>query len=145
MYTLCTLILTRILYNKHIFSKSKTKIYLLFIVNNNLVSIINAHGGQDIYNKLKLDHKINSIQLSQVPKKKKNLGVTYRTTYIQIFLDRTFLDNTLSFQSLLIWPIIILLEPRWEVNKIIVVFESLFNFKILLISKSCRWWTGHSN
>ena len=69
-YTLCTLILTRILYNKHIFSKSKTKIYLLFIVNNNLVSIINAHGGQDIYNKLKLGHKINSIQLSQVPKKK---------------------------------------------------------------------------
>ena len=69
-YTLCTLILTRILYNKHIFSKPKTKIYLLFIVNNNLVSIINAHGGQDIYNKLKLDHKMNNIQLSQVPKKK---------------------------------------------------------------------------
>ena len=45
IYTLCTLILTRILYNKHICSKSKTKIYLLFIVNNNLVSIINAHGG----------------------------------------------------------------------------------------------------
>ena len=135
-YTLCTLILTRILYNKHIFSTSKTKIYLLFIVNNNLVSIINAHGGQDIYNKLKLDHKMNSIQLSQVPKK--NWGVTYWTTYIPIFLDRTFLDNTLSFQSLFIWPIIILLEPRWEVNKIIVVFESLFNFKILLISKSCR-------
>ena len=44
-YTLCTLILTCILYNKHIFSKSKTKIYLLFIINNNLVSIINAHGG----------------------------------------------------------------------------------------------------
>ena len=97
IYTLCTLILTYILYNKHIFSKSKTKIYLLFIVNNNLVSIINAHGGQDIYNKLKLDHKMNSIQLSQVPKKK-NWGVTYRTTYIPIFLDRTFLDNTLSFQ-----------------------------------------------
>ena len=75
MYVLCTLILTRILYNKHIFSKSKTKIYFLFIVNNNLVSIINAHGGQDIYNKLKLDHKMNSIQLSQVPKKKKNWGV----------------------------------------------------------------------
>ena len=142
IYTLCTLILTRILYNKHIFSKSKTKIYLLFIVNNNLVSIINAHGGQDIYNKLKLDHKMNSIQLSQVLKK---WGVTYRTTYIPIFLDRTFLDNTLSFQSLFIWPIIILLEPRWEVNKIIVVFESLFNFKILLISKSCQWWTGQSN
>ena len=70
IYTLCTLILTRILYNKHIFSKSKTKIYLLFIVNNNLVFIINAHGGQDIYNKLKLDHKMNSIQLSQVPKNK---------------------------------------------------------------------------
>ena len=70
IYTLCTLILTRILYNKHIFSKSKTKIYLLFIVNNNLVSIINAYSGQDIYNKLKLDHKMNSIQLSQVPKKK---------------------------------------------------------------------------
>ena len=70
IYTLCTLILTRILYNKHIFSKSKTKIYLLFIVNNNLVSIINAHGGQDIYNKLKLDHKMNTIQLSQVLKKK---------------------------------------------------------------------------
>ena len=69
-YTLCTLILTRILYNKHIFSKSKKKIYLLIIVNNNLVSIINAHGGQDIYNKLKLDHKMNSIQLSQVQKKK---------------------------------------------------------------------------
>ena len=69
IYTMCTLILTRILYNKHIFSKSKTKIYLLFIVNNNLVFIINAHGGQDIYNKLKLDHKMNSIQLSQVPKK----------------------------------------------------------------------------
>ena len=69
-YTLCTLILTRILYNKHIFSKSKKKKYLLFIVNNNiLVSIINAHGGQDIYNKLKLDHKTNSIQLSQVLKK----------------------------------------------------------------------------
>ena len=68
--TLCTLILTRILYNKHIFSKPETKIYLLFIVNNNLVSIINAHGGQDIYNKLKLDHKMNSIQLSQVQKKK---------------------------------------------------------------------------
>ena len=68
-YTLWTLILTRILYNKHISSKSKTKIYLLFIVNNNLVSIINVHGGQDIYNKLKLDHKMNSIQLSQVPKK----------------------------------------------------------------------------
>ena len=67
--TLCTLILTCILYNKHIFSKSKTKIYLLFIVNNNIVSIINAHGGQDIYNKLKLDHKMNSVQLSQVPKK----------------------------------------------------------------------------
>ena len=72
IYTLCTLILTRILYNKHIFSKSKTKIYLLFIVNNNLVSIINAHGGQDIYNKLKLNHKMNSIQLSQV--QKKNFG-----------------------------------------------------------------------
>ena len=142
-YTLRTLILTRILYNKHIFSKSKTKIYLLFIVNNNLVSIINAHGGQDIYNKLKLDHKINSIQLSQIPKK--NWGVTYRTTYITIFLDITFLDNTLSFQSLFIWPIIILLEPRWEVNKIIVIFESLFNFKIFLISKSYRWWTGQSN
>ena len=69
-YTLCTLILTRILYNKHIFSKPETKIYLLFIVNNNLVSIINAHGGQDIYKKLKLDNKMNSIQLSQVPKKK---------------------------------------------------------------------------
>ena len=69
IYTLCTLILTHILYNKHIFSKSKTKIYFLFIVNNNLVSIINAHGGQDIYNKLKLDHKMNSIQLSQVLKK----------------------------------------------------------------------------
>ena len=68
-YTLCILILTRILYNKQIFSKSKTKIYLLFIVNNNLVSIINAHGGQDIYNKLKLDHKMNSIKLRQVPKK----------------------------------------------------------------------------
>ena len=145
IYTLCTLILTRILYNKHIFSKSKTKIYLLFIANNNLASIINAHGGQDIYNKLKLNPKMNSIQLSQVPKKKKNWGVTYRTTYIPIFLDRTFLDNTLSFQSLFIWPIIILLEPRWEVNKIIVVFESLFNFKILLISKSCRWWTDQSN
>ena len=89
-------------------------------MNNNLVSIINAHGGQDIYNKLKLDHKMNSIHLSQVPKK--NWGVTYRTTYIPIFLDRTFLDNTLSFQSLFIWPIIILLEPRWEINKIIVVF-----------------------
>ena len=139
MYT----ILTRILYNKHIFSKSKTKIYLLFIVNNNLVSIINAHGGQYIYNKLKLDHKMNSIQLSHVPKK--NWGVTYRTIYIPIFLDRTLLDNTLSFQSLFIWPIIILLEPHWEVNKIIVVFESLFNFKILLISKSYRWWTGQSN
>ena len=120
IYTLCTLILTRILYNKHIFSKSKTKIYLLFIVNNNLVSIINAHCGQDIYNKLKLDHKMNSIHLSQV--QKKNWGVTYRTTYIPIFLDRTFLDNILSFQSLFIWPIIILLESRWEVNKIIVVF-----------------------
>ena len=143
IYTLCTLILTRILYNKHIFSKSKTKIYLLFIVNNNLVFIINAHDGQDIYNKLKLDHKMNSVQLSQVPKK--NGGLTYQTTYILIFLDRTFLENTLSFQSLFIWPIIILLEPRWEVNKIIVVFESLFNFKILLISKSCRWWTGQSN
>ena len=59
------------LYNKHIFSKSKIKIYLLFVVNNNLVSIINAHGGQDIYNKLKLDHKMNNIQLSQVQKKKK--------------------------------------------------------------------------
>ena len=69
IYTLCTLILTRILYNKHIFSKSKTNIYLLFIVNNNLFFIINAHGGQGIYNKLKLDHKMNSIQLSQVPKK----------------------------------------------------------------------------
>ena len=69
IYTLCTLILTHILYNKHIFSKSKTKIYFLFIVSNNLVSIINAHNGQDIYNKLKLDHKMNSIQLSQVPKK----------------------------------------------------------------------------
>ena len=68
-YTLCILILTRILYNKHIFSKTKTNIYLLFIVNNNLVTIINVHGGQDIYNKLKLDHKMNSIQLSQVPKK----------------------------------------------------------------------------
>ena len=68
-YTLCTLILTRILYNKHIFNKSKTKIYLLFIVKNNLVSIINAHSGQDIYNKLKLDHKMTSIQLSQIPKK----------------------------------------------------------------------------
>ena len=99
IYTLFTLILTRILYNKHIFSKSKTKIYLLFIVNNNLVSIINAYGGQDIYNKLKLDHKMNSIQLSPVPKK---LGVTYQTTYIPIFLDRTFLDNKLSFQSLFI-------------------------------------------
>ena len=64
IYTLCTLILTRILYNKHIFSKSKTKIYLLFIVNNNLVFIINAHGGQDIYNKRKFEHKMNSIQLS---------------------------------------------------------------------------------
>ena len=69
IYTLCTLILTRILYNKHIFSKFKTKIYLLIIVNTNLVFIINAHGGQDIYSKLKLDHKMNSIQLSQVPKK----------------------------------------------------------------------------
>ena len=98
IYTLCTL--THILYNKHIFSKPKTKIYLLFIVNNNLVSIINAHGGQDIYNKLKLNHKMNSIQLSQVPKK--NWEVTYRTTYIPIFLDRIFLDNTLSFQSLFI-------------------------------------------
>ena len=68
-YTLCTLILTRIFYNKHIFSKSKTKIYLLFIVNNNLVFIVNAHSGHDIYNKLKLVHKMNSIQLSQVPKK----------------------------------------------------------------------------
>ena len=106
------------------FSKSKTKIYLLFIVNNNLVFIINAHCGQDIYNKLKLDHKMNSIQLSQVPKK--NWGVTYQTTYIPIFLDRTFLDNNiLSFQSLFIWPIIILLEPRWKVNKIIVVFFSI--------------------
>ena len=64
IYALYTRILTRILYNKHIFSKSKTKIYLLFIVNNNLVSIINAHGGQDIYKKLKLEHKMNSIQLS---------------------------------------------------------------------------------
>ena len=146
-YTLCTIILTRILYNKHIFSKPETKIYLLFIINNNLISIINAHGGQDIYNKLKLDHKMNSIQLSQVPRKKNWGGVTYRTTYISIFLDRTFLDNTLSFQSLFIWPIIILLEPRWKVNKIIVVFffQSLFNFKILLISKSCRWWTDQSN
>ena len=70
IYTLCTLILIRILYNKHIFSKPETKIYLMFIVNNNLVSIINAHGGQDIYNKLKLDHKMNIIQLSQVLKKK---------------------------------------------------------------------------
>ena len=99
-HTLCTLILTRILYNKHIFNKSKTKIYFLFIVNNNLVSIINAHDGQDIYNELKLDHKMNSIQLSQVPKKIG--GVTYQTTYITIFLYRTFLDNTLSFQSLFI-------------------------------------------
>ena len=140
IYTLCALKLTRILYNKHIFSKSTKKIYLLFIIKNNLVSIINAHGGQGIYNKLKLDHKMNSIQLSQVPKK--SWGVTYRTTYILIFLDRTFLDNTLSFQSLFIWLTIILLEPLWEVNKIIVVFDSLFNFKILLISKSCRWWTG---
>ena len=120
IYTLCTLILTRILYNKHIFSKSKTKIYLMFIVNNNLVSIINAHCGQDIYNKLKLDHKMNSIHLSQVLKK--NWGATYRTTYIPIFLDKTFIDNTVSFQSLFIWPIIILLEPRCEVNKIIMVF-----------------------
>ena len=128
IYTLCTLLLTRILYNKHIFSKSKKKIYLLFIVNNNLVFIINAHNGQDIYNKLKLDHKMNSIQLIRSQKK---LG-----GHLPDYLDRTFLDNILSFQSLFIWPIIILLEPRWEVNKIIVVFESLFNFKILLISKS---------
>ena len=128
IYTLCTLLLTRILYNKHIFSKSKKKIYLLFIVNNNLVFIINAHNGQDIYNKLKLDHKMNSIQLIRSQNK---LG-----GHLPDYLDRTFLDNILSFQSLFIWPIIILLEPRWEVNKIIVVFESLFNFKILLISKS---------
>ena len=74
-----------------------------------------------------------------------NFKITYRTTYIPIFLDRTFLNDTLSFQSLFIWPIIILLEPRWEVNKIIVVFESLFNFKIILISKSCQQWTSQSN
>ena len=62
--------------------------YLLFIVNNHLVSIINAHGGKDIYNKLKLDHKMNSIQLSQIKKKKKKKLGGHLSDYLHLNLLR---------------------------------------------------------